>query len=374
MPNTLTPSENKLLGQGLLALREMAVMPRLVNRAYETTAGGKGSTVTISVPSPRTAYDIAPSATPPATSDFELTAREIACDKHKGSDFYMTDKDLVSVENQVIPMAASEAIRAIANVVNSDLLNVYKQSYGFTGTPGTAPFTSPSPGIDSAVQARRRLRDQLCPIDNRLTFALDPAAEAAALGLPAFNQVQNSGTNDVIVEGDLGRRFGFNYNVVQDLPYHTAGTGAGYLVNQVGHAVGATTVTVDTGTGTLLDGDLFTVAGSSQQFRVVSLVGATLSYLPKAKTAFADNAAITKVASHQVNLAFHPLAIAFVNKPLQDSDTDGLGSRIGSAVDAISGLVLRLEVSRQNKRTRYEYDILYGYQVIRPEFFCRVLG
>jgi hypothetical protein len=49
----------------------------------------------------------------------------------------------------------------------------------------------------------------------------------------------------------------------------------------------------------------------------------------------------------------------------------GLGVPPASAVDPVSGLSLRLEVTREYKRTRFSYDILFGAQLIRPEFAVR---
>jgi hypothetical protein len=47
---------------------------------------------------------------------------------------------------------------------------------------------------------------------------------------------------------------------------------------------------------------------------------------------------------------------------------------VQSVVDPISGIALRLEVSRQNKQTLFEFDILGGAAVIRPELACKIAG
>ena len=45
MANTVTNVLPKLLAQGLMALRQNAVMSRLVNRSYDTLAAGKGAVI-----------------------------------------------------------------------------------------------------------------------------------------------------------------------------------------------------------------------------------------------------------------------------------------------------------------------------------------
>ena len=65
MANLLTALTPKLLAQGLMALRGMAVMPRLVNSDYSAQAAEQGDTINIPIPSAIAAQAVTPGATPP---------------------------------------------------------------------------------------------------------------------------------------------------------------------------------------------------------------------------------------------------------------------------------------------------------------------
>jgi len=88
------------------------------------------------------------------------------------------------------------------------------------------------------------------------------------------------------------------------------------------------------------------------------------------------NSAVTAKATHVMNLAFNRNAVAYVTRPLQAAvggDVLG-GSIVRSLTDNMTGLVLRLEVSRQHKQTAWEFDVLYGTKTLRPEFGVRIAG
>lgn len=370
MSNTLTQVIPQLLAQGLLALRQNAIMPLLVNRSYEVMAGEKGSVVEVPIPSAIAAQDVTPANTPPSTADVAPTKVNLALDKWKEAPFYLSDKDMMEAMSGTIPMQASEAVKALGNQVDNDIFALYKKVYGYAGVAGTTPFATDT---TEARAARKTLNNQLAPMGDR-RFVMDADAEANALGLRPFNDVNFAAGGMDIIEGKMTRKLGFAWQMDQNVPTHTAGSASGWLVNTTGAAVGDKTIIMDTGTGTFNVGDIVTFAGHAQTYCVTAATSTVLSFEPGLKAAPANNAAITVMASHVVNLAFHRDAIAFASRPLANA-LQGLGGAITSSeVDPISGLTLRLEVTREHKRTRFSYDILYGCELIRPELACRVAG
>lgn len=372
MANDLSAVIPKLLAQGLEALREQAVTPRLVNRAYESMAGERGSTIDVPIPSAVGAIQVAPANVAPNPGDLGPTSVPIVLDQWYEAPFQLSDRDRLEVMDGIIPMQASEAIKSLANQVDSYLLGQYVKVFGWSGE-GDTPFAD---GVGEYLEARKVLNNQLAPMDPRYVV-LDTDAEANALNLRAFQDASFRGDTDGIINGQIGRKLGALWLMNQNIPTHTAGTGAGYLVNNVaGYAVGAKTVAVDTGAGTVLPGDIIIFSGHTQTYTVVSSVGGgtvtSITFEAGLVAPVADNETVTLKPDHVVNLVFHRDAFALASRPLSDT-SDGLG-RFMSAVDPISGLTLRLEVTREFKRTRYSFDILWGAQCVRPQLATRLTG
>lgn len=382
MSNLLTAVTPRLLAQGLMALRQVAIMPQLVNRGYDTLAGLKGSSIDIPIPSAIAVQAVSPGATPPSTADITPTNVTISLNNWYEAPFYLSDSDMLTAMDGTIPMQASEAIKALANQVNNDIFALYKKFFGYAGTAGTTPFASTTAAI---TDVRKVLNNQSCPIDDR-RLVLDPNAEANALSLSAFQYVNQSGNAGVMSEGQLGRRLGFDTYMHQLVPTHTAGTITTGLIAKastvvaVGAITCAATTAASTGACALVVGDIILFSGDSQTYVLTAVAtqasaatDVTLNFLPGKKVALAGSETITVKASHTVNLAFHRDAIAFATRPLESS-AEGLGNIMQAAVDPSSGLSLRLEISREFKRTRFSYDILYGTQVVRPELGARLAG
>jgi hypothetical protein len=381
--NSLTNVLPQLLAQGLVALRQNAIMPRLVNTGYSPTAGSKGSTVDIPVSSAITANTVAPATTGQAVSDVSPTNKQIVLDQWKEAAFTLSDKEREEAMSGTIPLQATEAIKALANAVDQYILGKYTGIYAFGGVGGTTPFSS---NLSEYVNARKELNRNLSDPDPRYCV-IDEDADANALQLSNLLQADQRGDQETIVNGRIGRILAAQWFLDQNVPTHTAGTlsdgsGKTALVN-VALAAGVTTMNLDNSslTGTIVEGDVFSFAGHSGTYvattAVITAAGNdadAVTFTPALRAAAADNEVVTFQDTHVVNLLFHRDCFALATRPLMDNDASELGSLIMSDVDETSGLTLRLEISRQHKQTRFAYDILYGAALVRPEFGARILG
>ncbi|MBU0650323.1 hypothetical protein KKC59_00275, partial [bacterium] len=228
--------------------------------------------------------------------------------------------------------------------------------------------------------------DQKAPRDNR-RLVLDFDAEAEALALAQFADLEKTGDQAVKIQGELGRKYGFDMFTDDQIQTHIAGVPGGTpLVNDSGSAltVGSKAVPVDgltVTTGNYKQGDIITFAGDSQTYvitadavangsgEVIINIEQGLVIVP------ANDAAVTLKASHVVNLGFHRDAFALAMRPLLQNTIDySLGNSMLSMQDPVTGLVLRLEVSREHKRTRWSFDALWGVKLVRPQLACRLAG
>jgi len=366
-----------LVAMGLNALREQIVLTKLVNRNYENLIVGatRGSTVNVSVPAAVATRTVSPDVVPPAVTAVTPTSVAVTLSEWKEAPFAIDDKGLAQVAAGIIPMQASEAVKALANEIDNFLWGKYKSFYGFAGTAGTVPFAT---DLGEYLDARKVANEQIMPMEPRYML-IDTDAEANALGLRAFQDASFGGGSDVIVNGQIGRKLGALWAMTQNVPTHTAGTWTDAGTTTGTNAAGQATVNLTGGTGSLLVGDIITFSGAdTQTYTVLTATGTApttaITVSPNLVTAKSSTETVTNKATHKVNLLIHRDAIAFAMAPLNDAA--GIAGILppATAVDEESGLSLRLEVTRQHKQLQWSFDALYGASVIRPELGVRLAG
>ncbi|AUB36143.1 Major capsid protein Gp5 [Nostoc flagelliforme CCNUN1] len=378
MANSLDAAIPRILAQGLKALRENAVMAQIVNRSFDVDAQREGASVDVPIPSAMgEADDVTPSANNTSGQDVTPKFVPVKLNRWKKKDFYMTDKDLKEVMGGYFNLQVTEAARSIANAIDKDILRLYKGVWGVAGLAGQTPFQFEDSqalykGLAPARDARKVLNRQLAGTSDR-RIVLDVDAEANATALPQFTSAMDSGSDVTIKEGMIGRKLGFDWYMNQNVLTHDTQAAGTITTSGGGNILGASTLTVAGCTTAPAEGDVFRTAGDPQYY-VVQAGSTTGSWkiAPALRSNIPDATAITVVADHVVNLAFHKDAFALAVRPLLD--VDPLGNRIETFTDDVSGLTMRLEISRQNKQTLFSFDVLYGVALVRPECACRIVG
>ncbi len=379
MANDFSLVMPKILARGLMALRTNSVMARLVNTSYSAEAAAFGAVINVPLPASATGYDVSPTVTLVANQDYTPTVAQVTLDFWKASRFHMTDKEVKETGYEYATMQESAALEWLAKTVDQYIMGKHVGFYGAAGAAGTVPFNG---SLTAAASARRLLNKQLAPVEGRFAV-IDPDAETNLLLNTNILQADQSGSDDAIVKGSIGRKLGFDWSMDQNVTSYTPGTGwvTGWALSTVGGAVGDTTLNIlnATASGTIKIGDIFTVAGRAQQHVVTAnatasaTVARLISFYPALLTAAATADAITVIGTAYVaHLAFHPNAIVWASRPLGDVEVPG--NLVQSMSDPQTGITLRLEISRQNKQTSFEYDILGGANVVRREFGVKILG
>ena len=377
--NVLTNYIVPLLAMGLKSLRERSVLPQIVNHAYDAAPGAKFSTVQINVPSAITAVDVTPGHVAPDTGAISPTVINMQVDRWKEAAFTLTDADLLKVDNNIIPAVADEAIKALSEAVETDLWSRLLGVPYVSGTSGTTPFAT---DLSAYTNARKAMNKRRVPKTPRFAL-IDPDAEANAILLRAFQDAGWRGDTGGIIEGEIGQKIGATWLASNFVPTRTstvltAGAATVNGVNAVAAAGVQQTLSIAKATNAapLVQGDVITIAtgpaaGDYVVDTAVSLIvgNTTVNISPTLRGATAGGEVISLRATFVSNVLFHRDALGFVTRPLSESAPQGKSLGIfESIVDPISGLTLRLELTREYKQDRFSYDILWGSALVRKEF------
>ena len=270
----------------------------------------------------------------------------------------------------------AQAFRAAVNEMETDIATAaYKGASRAYGTAGTTPFATTL--IDPA-NLKKILDDNGAPADRSLV--IDTTAGAKMRGLTQLTNVNQSGDVSMLRQGTLLDLSGFMVRESAKIQSVTKGTGAGYLVDLVaGYAIGATTIHVDTGTGTILAGDCVTFNGDTNIYVVATGFagdgdGDIVLAEPGLRKALANDAAMTIGGNFTANVGFSRNSILLATRlPAVPSDGD-LASDRAVITDERTGISFELAVYPGYRMNVYHVSVAWGVSVIKPEHAAILLG
>lgn len=399
MPNTLMFYNPTFYAQESLMVLEKALgMASRVYRGYEPSPQQKGNTININKPGTFTVAD-APGS---VAQDITPTGISIVLDQWKEVKFQLTDKELTFTKEKIISDHIGPAAYAIADHMDQSLAQLYKDVYTFGGVPGTAPGASTSganAGLRAITGARKIMQDGNIPDDGRRHWMIDSSAEEEFLNLSVFNSnpANTAIGTEIISKGHLRTIMGLEIFASQNTPYHNKGTLAATasIALQAAVAKGATITDLRfTGgvgqcilkdsaagvmTGTLVHGDVFTVAGDSQTYVVCDDTVAAgnqvlVKFYPAPQAAWDVGAVVTFKPSHNNHILFHQNAFALGCAPLSEIGTALGNVKVSSITKGNLSLRARLWYDADYSTVRVALDILYGLKTLQPELAARYAG
>jgi len=390
--------------KALEILENNLVVTRTVNRQYDSSFAVEGAKIgsTLRIRKPDRALVTDGAALTTQDEDEQYASLTVSSQKHIGVNF--TSAEMALSLDDFADRVLKPRISQLASSIDADVANAYKKVYNSVGTPGTTPATSLV-----LLQAQQKLNENATMMNPRYAV-VNPAANAALVeGMKGFfnpsDTISRQFKNGYLGSGILGYD---EISMSQSIKQHTNGSRltTGLLVDGAVSVEGTSTLSVDGGSGavTFNVGDIFTVAGvyavnpqtrestgSLQQFTVTEENAATSGawtniavspamYTPEHALATisafpANDAVVTPVgaasAQYAQNLVYHKDAISFATADLLLPQGVDMASR-----QVHNGISLRIvrQYDINSDKMPCRIDVLYGYDVIRPEMACRVWG
>lgn len=388
MANTLTgliPTFYEALDR---VSREMVGLIPAVSRNSTVERVALGQPVVVPITPVSTVIDNTPSNVVPSGGDQTITNVSMTITKSKSVQVTWNGEQQLAMNNAgsydgIFMNQVTQGFRTLANMIEADLATAaYQGASRAYGTAGTAPFASATDFNDTA-QLRKILDDNGAPPDD-LHLILDSAATAKLRGVQTMLLKANeAGTDAFRRTGAISEVpvNGFMLHNSAALKPITKGTGASYVANGA-HAVGATTIVLKTGTGTVLAGDVVTFTGDTNKYVVTSgttAAGPITIGSPGLRNTLADGVAMTIGATYTPNVAFHRSAIQLATRaPARPIGPNGenkdLATGLVMVTDPFTGITFEIAEYAGFHQVSYMIGLAWGVAAIKPDHTATLVG
>jgi hypothetical protein len=371
MANTLTSLIPSLYAALNVVSRELSGAIPSVTRDPSVDRAAVGQTVISHIAPAAAATDITPAVTPPNDGDQVIGNKSVVITKSRRVPFRWNGEEELGLNNNGAGAGSiqgdqlQEAIRTLVNEMERDVVAAARLASRAYGAVGTVPFTT---DLDEAAQVRKILDDNGAP--GARSLIIDTTAGVKLRKLSQLTKVNEAGSEMGLRDGELLDIFGLSLKESAGVVSVTAGTGSGYTSNTAGYAVGATDITLSTGTGTVLAGDVVTFAGDSNKYVVESGVaapGVIKLAGPGLRQSLAASAVnMTIIGTGVRNVAFARSAIVLATRaPALPNGGDSAVDRM-MITDPRSGISFELAMYAQYRQMQYELSAAWGAACIKP--------
>lgn len=382
MANTLTGLIPDLYEALDVVSRELTGFIPAVSRDSNVERAALNEDVLVPVTGAETAADNTAGVNAPDSGDNTVDTVAVTISKSKHVPVRFNGEETKGLRNggtfsSIMADRMYQGMRTLVNEIETDLwTEAYKNASRAAGTAGTTPFGTANDLTDFS-DTLRILEENGAPTSD-LQMVLGHAAMGNLRGKQSgLFKVNEAGREDMLRNGMTDRVMNFALRHSNAPTQHTKGTGAGYLVNlSGGYAVGAESIAVDTGSGTVLAGDIVTVAGDSNNYVVDSALsgGAIGIGEPGLLVAADNNDAITVGNSYTPNVAFSRSAIALATRAPAMPEGGDMAADVTTIVDDISGLAFEVALYKQFLQNVIHIRLAWGYKAIAGRHIATLMG
>lgn len=384
MSNTLTNLIPTIYAAKDQVLRELTGFIPAVTMDASGEQAAKDQTIRYPVVPALAAADITPAATGPDPSATSQGSDTMSISKVRSATFFWEaeeQKGLGSLYGTILQDQFTQAMRTLVNEVEADLAGLYVAASRAYGTAGTTPFDSTNK-LTFMAQLHKILADNGAPLGD-LQLVLNTTSGAALRTLTELWQANTAGNDSLLRRGTLLDLMGFQVRESAQVKTHTKGTASGYLVDlTAGYAVGTKTVHVDTGTGTMVAGDILTNTKTSRDTNkyVVKTGHAgdadqdVVLANPGIQVAWVNNDPVAVGNNYAANLAFSRSALHLLMRVPAMPEGGDAADDVTVITDEQTGISFQVAMYRQRRRIAYEVGLAWGVKAVKPEAMAILLG
>ncbi|KLQ00662.1 MULTISPECIES: P22 phage major capsid protein family protein [Enterobacter cloacae complex] len=374
MANTLTSLVPDLYESLDIVSRELAGFIPSVTLDATAERAALNQAIRIPITPAAPAEDVSPGQLPPDDGDQTVGNTPFTITKSRMVPFRWTGEEQKGINTgpgyaNIRRDQITQAMRTLVNEIEVDVGKTAYLASRATGTAGTTPFAST---LGDTAQVRKILSDNGAPLSD-LQCVIDTTAGANIRTLAQLTKANEAGTTALRAQGTLLELHGFVLRESAGVARHTAGTGASYVTNGA-LAIGATVIPVQTGSGTIIAGDVVTI-GNYKYVVTSALSGGNVTIgAPGLREAVAGGSTVTLAAAYTANFAFSRSAIVLATRaPALPEEGDMADDRM-MIQDPRTGMAFEVSMYKQYRRVRYEIAAAWGVQNIKPAHTALLLG
>lgn len=381
MGNTLTNLIPDLYNAADTISRELTGFIPSVYLNATADQAAKDQSIVYPIVGANTASDIAAAATGPDPADRATGNATMSISKSRGVTFYRTGEEtmgLGSMGKTLLQLEFEQAMRTLVNEVESDLAALHLSASRAYAAHATTPASLFASNLGEVAQVRKILADNGAPTSD-MQLIMNTSAGAALRTLANLSSANAAGIPGMINQGVLIDIHGMKLRESAQVKYvSTVGNNTGgYLANGA-HAAGATTITLKTGTGTILAGDVITFGTNTADKYVVATgcaaAGDIVIAAPGLRSAIADGAAVAVVGACARNMAFDRNAIHLLTRVPAMPEGGDAADDVMAITDPQSGITFQVAMYRQRRRIAYEVGLAWGVKAVKTAHIGLLLG